>query len=65
MPANFPSNPRNGQTFAYNDVVWTYNAFAANWIASVVGRRGGASSGTLDFGTFAAPVEFTLDMGVF
>lgn len=41
----------------------TGTASSADW--TLVGSGGGGVVGAYDFGTFAAPVEFTLDMGTY
>ncbi len=47
-----------------NDVI-VYNSSLGYWVNAEQSGGGGGVSDEFDFGTFAAPVEFTLDMGAF
>lgn len=48
-----------------NDDVLTYESSTGLWKNKPATGGGGGPSDEFDFGTFAAPVEFTLDMGTF
>lgn len=48
-----------------NDQVLTYESSSGLWKNKTPTGGGGSPSDEFDFGTFADPVEFTLDMGTF
>ncbi len=52
MPINFPSSPTNGQTYTYNNVLYTYDLAATKWTAnntaSLVQKTGDTMTGALN-----------------